>query len=105
MRLHLVPTTFGLALALLASVACAQAPTKSVLHVVLVSDGLRTDSINERETPNLQRLKAEGVAFANSHAVFPTVTRVNSTALGTGTYPARNGIMGNVIYIPAVDPK
>ena len=80
-------------------------PSKATLHIVLVLDGLRPDSINPRDTPNLHRLKNEGVTFANSHAVFPTVTRVNGTAIGSGSYPERNGIMGNRIYIPEVDPK
>ena len=83
----------------------AQAAPKADLHVILVLDGLRPDSITEKSTPNLYRLRTEGVSFANSHAVFPTVTRVNATALGSGTYPARNGIMGNSIYVPAVDAK
>ncbi|HEY2628701.1 MAG TPA: alkaline phosphatase family protein [Usitatibacter sp.] len=81
------------------------APSKASLHIVLVLDGLRPDSINPRDTPNLFRLRSEGVTFANSHSVFPTVTRVNGTALGSGSYPDRNGIMGNRIYIPEVDPK
>lgn len=80
-------------------------PSKAALHVVLVLDGLRPDSINPSDTPNLYRLKTEGVTFANSHSVFPTVTRVNGTAIGSGSYPERNGIMGNRIYIPEVDPK
>ena len=37
--------------------------------------------------------------------MFPTVTRVNATAIATGTYPARNGILGNRIYVRAVDPN
>ena len=86
-------------------VAGAQVPAKATLHIVLVLDGLRPDSITAQHTPNLHRLKTEGVAFTNSHAVFPTVTRVNATALGTGSYPSRNGIMGNSIYIPAVDSR
>jgi arylsulfatase A-like enzyme len=73
------------------------------LVIVLVLDGLRPDSINTADMPNLARLRAEGVTFVNSHSVFPTVTRVNGTAIGTGNYPARNGIMGNRIYIPEVD--
>jgi arylsulfatase A-like enzyme len=84
--------------------AWSQSP-KAALQLVLVLDGLRPDSINASDTPNLQRLKTEGVTFANSHAVFPTVTRVNATAIGTGNYPDRNGIMGNNVYIPAVDAK
>ncbi|HEY0337474.1 MAG TPA: alkaline phosphatase family protein [Burkholderiales bacterium] len=80
-------------------------PSTATLHLVFVLDGLRPDSITAAETPNLYRLRTEGVWFENSHSVFPTVTRVNSTSLTTGTYPARHGIMGNTIYIPAVDPQ
>ena len=74
------------------------------LQLVFVIDGLRPDSITEANTPTLYRLRKEGVTFENSHSVFPTVTRVNSTSLATGTYPARHGIMGNSIYVPAVNP-
>jgi arylsulfatase A-like enzyme len=77
----------------------------AVLNMVLVLDGLRPDSITPDETPNLWRLRQEGVNFVNSHAVFPTVTRVNATAIGTGTYPDRNGMFGNQIYVRAVDPN
>jgi len=80
-------------------------PSAATLHLVLVLDGLRPDSINAQDTPNLHRLRSEGVTFENSHAVFPTVTRVNASAIGSGTYPARNGMMGNTVFIPAVDPK
>lgn len=45
------------------------------------------------------------MAFEHTHAVFPTVTRVNATSLGSGMYPAHHGIMGNSIYVPAVDPR
>ena len=86
-----------------AGVAHAQSLAK--LTMVVVIDGLRPDSISAEQTPNLHRLRAEGVAFENSHAVFPTVTRVNSTSLATGMYPYRHGIMGNSIYVPAVDPR
>lgn len=77
----------------------------ATLHLVLVLDGLRPDSINAHDTPNLHRLRTEGVTFANSHAVFPTVTRVNAAAIGSGTYPSRNGMMGNTVFIPSVDAK
>ena len=84
--------------------AFAQAPARAALQVLFVVDGLRPDSITAAETPNLYRLKSEGVTFDNSHSVFPTVTRVNSASLSTGMQPARHGILGNQIYIPAVDP-
>jgi predicted AlkP superfamily pyrophosphatase or phosphodiesterase len=72
---------------------------------VLVLDGLRPDAITAEETPHLWRLRQEGVNFANGHAVFPTVTRANATAIATGTYPDRNGIFGNTLYVREVDPK
>ena len=91
--------------ALFACFTCAaQAQSSAALHMVFVLDGLRPDSISETDTPNLHRLRKEGVSFENPHAVFPTVTRVNSTSLGTGSYPARHGIMGNSVFVPAVDP-
>ena len=104
-RVVVFPAVFAMCIA---GAVCAQtSPTvsKAALHLVLVLDGLRPDSINSRDTPNLFRLKTEGVTFANSHAVFPTVTRVNVTAIATGNYPDRNGIMGNSIYIPVVEAK
>jgi arylsulfatase A-like enzyme len=95
----------GLALAVIAAMTQPAGAGKATLNLVLVIDGLRPDSITAEETPNLWRLRQEGVNFLNSHSVFPTVTRVNATAIGTGAYPDRNGIMGNRIYIPAVDPN
>lgn len=78
--------------------------THTRLVIVFVVDGLRPDSITAEDTPTLLRLRTEGVNFTNSHAVFPTVTRVNSAALSTGMQPGTNGIVGNQMYVPAVDP-
>src|SRR5258708_2992206 len=78
---------------------------RATLNIVLVLDGLRPDAITPAETPNLWRLRQEGVTFTNSHSVFPTVTRVNATAIGTGTLPGRNGVVGNSQYVRAVDPN
>jgi predicted AlkP superfamily pyrophosphatase or phosphodiesterase len=78
---------------------------KATLNLVLVVDGLRPDSITAQETPNLWRLREEGVNFPNGHAVFPTVTRANAAAIGTGVYPDRNGIFGNSLYVRQVDPN
>lgn len=83
--------------------AHAQSQANPALQMLFVIDGLRPDSITAAETPNLYRLKTEGVVFDNSHSVFPTVTRVNSASLSTGMQPGRHGILGNQIYIPAVD--
>src|SRR5262245_40692603 len=71
--------------------------------IVFVVDGLRPDAITAADTPTLFRLRAEGVDFAASHAVFPTVTRVNAAALSTGAQPGTSGILGNQIFVPVVD--
>jgi arylsulfatase A-like enzyme len=72
--------------------------------VVLVVDGLRPDAITADDAPALARLRAEGVDFVDSHSVFPTVTRVNAATLVTGAQPATHGIVGNEMYVPAVEP-
>ena len=80
-------------------------PPRKRFIIVFVVDGLRPDAITAEDTPTLHRLRGEGVDFTNSHAVFPTVTRVNAAALATGTQPGTNGIVGNQIYVPAVDAR
>ena len=79
-------------------------PVSARLVIVFVVDGLRPDAITPADTPTLHRLRVEGVDFANSHAVFPTVTRVNAATLATGTQPGTHGIAGNQIFVPDVDP-
>ena len=77
----------------------------SRLTLVFVVDGLRPDAIVVDDAPTLHRLRAEGVSFAASHAAFPTVTRVNAATLATGAHPATHGILGNAMYVPAVQPR
>jgi arylsulfatase A-like enzyme len=69
----------------------------------MVWDGMRPDLISPELTPNLWQLAQRGVRFQDSHAVFPTVTRVNSASLATGALPANHGVLGNSLYVPAVD--
>ncbi len=81
----------------------AEAPR--VEHVVVVIwDGLRPDSVNERETPTLFKLAAEGTSFTNHHCVYPASTEVNGATLSTGGYPQRTHIMANAEYRPEIDP-
>ena len=68
--------------------------------ILMVWDGLRPDSVTQRDTPNLFRLSREGVRFDRHHSMFPTLTMVNAAALATGASPGVNGIEGNVIYFP-----
>ncbi len=103
----LLCTAAGMAAALLAAGATLTPAMagNATLNMVLVLDGLRPDSITAEETPNLWRLRQEGVNFLNGHSVFPTVTRANATAIATGTYPGRNGIFGNTLYVREVNPN
>jgi arylsulfatase A-like enzyme len=73
-------------------------------HVVIVVwDGMRPDFVTEETTPTLWKLAREGVTFRNHHAVYPSATQVNGTALVTGTYPGRSGVIANYAYRPEID--
>ncbi|MDP8923729.1 MAG: alkaline phosphatase family protein, partial [Chloroflexota bacterium] len=71
--------------------------------LMVVLDGLRPDLVGPELTPTLARLVAEGVWFERGHAVVPTVTRVNSATLATGTLPAIHGLPANLLFAPDVD--
>ena len=74
------------------------------LVLIAIFDGLRPDIVSPQHTPNIARLKKEGVHYSRSHAAFPTVTRVNGGTLVTGMWPERHGLVSNTMYVPAVDP-
>lgn len=78
--------------------------SNSHLCLVCVFDGLRPEMVRPDWTPNLCRLREEGVWFTRSHCVFPSVTRVNSAALATGSFPGSHGLEGNTIWRPAIEP-
>src|SRR5258706_11458268 len=75
--------------------AWAQAPHNLILFV---PDGLRPGSISPAATPAFAQVRDQGVHFANSHFVFPTLTVVNSAAIGTGHFPGDPGNFCNNIY-------
>jgi arylsulfatase A-like enzyme len=78
-------------------------PDPTHRHLLVVLDGLRPDYVTKDVMPNLYALAQRGVTFANHHAVYPTVTRVNSSSISTGAYPERHGILGNSVFFPRVD--
>jgi predicted AlkP superfamily pyrophosphatase or phosphodiesterase len=92
----------AIAIATTMAVLAAQAPAPLVL--IAIFDGLRPDIVSPQHTPNIARLKKEGVHYSRSHAAFPTVTRVNGGTLVTGMWPGRHGLVSNTMYVPAVDP-
>jgi len=80
-------------------------PERPAMVIVLVIDGLRPESITEQVTPNLHRLKGRGVWYTKAHSVFPTVTRVNTASISTGTLPRNHGIASNAVYLPTLSNK
>jgi predicted AlkP superfamily pyrophosphatase or phosphodiesterase len=82
----------------------ATVPAKPEHHVVVVVwDGMRPDFVTEHNTPTLWNLAGEGVTFRNQHAVYPSATNVNGTAMVTGVYPGKSGILANFVYRPDID--
>ena len=84
----------------LATAAChRQAEPHNV--ILFVADGLRSEIVTPETAPALAAVRDQGVDFANSHSVFPTVTTVNASALATGHLPGDTGDFGNNIYVGA----
>jgi hypothetical protein len=71
--------------------------------LIVFFDGLRPDYITPQAMPNLYAFSKRGSYGKKHHSVFPTVTRVNSSAYSTGSYPAKTGLMGNTVYFPEID--
>jgi predicted AlkP superfamily pyrophosphatase or phosphodiesterase len=98
-------------LAWIACIFCAQAAVaaetpKSERHVVVVVwDGMRPDFVSQENTPALWKLANEGVVFRNHHAVYPSATNVNGTAIATGAYPGHSGLIANHDYRPEIDNR
>jgi hypothetical protein len=87
--------------ALLAVVLLVSAPALQPRRnfVIFVADGLRRASVNAADSPALFQLRTEGVDFANSHAVYPTLTMPNAATIATGHYPGDTGQYGNNVFI------
>lgn len=84
--------------------AFADEKVRAKRHVVVVVwDGMRPDFVSEKNTPTLWKLAKEGVIFRNHHAVYPSATNVNGTAMVTGFYPGKNGVIANYVYRPEID--
>ena len=71
--------------------------------VVVVWDGMRPDFVSDQNTPALWKLAQNGVTFRNHHAVYLSATNVNGTAIATGVYPARSGLIANREFRPKID--
>src|SRR5271156_4842820 len=85
--------------AILASMAVAQTPPGRPHNVVLfVADGLRFRMVDDSTAPTMAALAREGVNLRNSHALFPTFTTANASAMATGHMLGDTGDFSNTIY-------
>lgn len=69
--------------------------------LLVVFDGLRPDMIAGR-MPALDAFRAEAVTFTGARSVFPSLTRVATTAIGSGHWPRTHGIVGNAFHQPQI---
>ncbi|MEI9989613.1 MAG: alkaline phosphatase family protein [Rhizomicrobium sp.] len=75
------------------------APGKPHNVIVFVADGLRYDSVNPDVAPTFARIRKDGVDFANSHSIYPTVTTANASAIASGHYLGDTGDYGNTLFV------
>jgi arylsulfatase A-like enzyme len=67
--------------------------------IIFVADGLRSGSVNQRDTPALWAIRTQGVYFSNSHSLFPTFTTANASAIATGHELGDTGDFSNTIWV------
>ncbi len=66
--------------------------------IIFVADGLRHGSVNAYDSPTLAYIRERGVNFNNSHALFPTFTTANASAIATGHKLGDTGDFSNTLY-------
>jgi arylsulfatase A-like enzyme len=93
------------ALALLIGViaACGDAAAQERKIIIFVWDGLRPDSIDPTDTPNLHALREAGVEFTDNHSTYPTFTMMNAASFATGGFPGSTGYYGNTLWQPGAE--
>lgn len=77
--------------------ASSLAPTRTI---IMVWDGLRPDSVNATDTPNLYAMRKTGANFSDNHSTYPTFTMMNGSSFATGSFPKTSGFYGNTFWTP-----
>ena len=80
------------------AVATAQSDKASPNIILFVADGLRAAAVTPERAPTFAKVRDTGVNFANSHAIYPTVTTTNASVIASGHLIGDTGNYGNVIY-------
>jgi predicted AlkP superfamily pyrophosphatase or phosphodiesterase len=84
---------------------CGAQEKSPPLLVMISVDGLRPDYITAADAhgaklPNLRRFLKEGTYADGVQGVVPTVTYPSHTALVTGVWPSKHGILANATFDP-----
>ena len=87
----------GLVTAFVLALFAVPAAARNV--VIFVADGLRSHAVTPTTAPALAAVRDQGVDFANSHSLYPTVTTPNSSAIATGHLLGDTGDFGNTIHV------
>jgi len=77
----------------------AAEPARPRNVILFVADGLRSGVVDETTAPGLDAVRRQGVYFAQSHSLFPTVTTANASAIATGHRLGDTGDYGNNLYV------
>lgn len=104
LRLRVLFANSALILLLASTAAAQRAAVRPVNVVVVTIDTLRADRVGSygykaAETPNLDRLAAEGARFERAYTPVP-ITLPSHSVIFTGTYPMYNGMhdfSGNIL--------
>jgi predicted AlkP superfamily pyrophosphatase or phosphodiesterase len=103
---RLLALTALAASAALSAHAAVQPKDQPKLVVVMVIDGLPNEQVTRyrdqfAQNGGLRRLLEHGASFSNAHQAHGvTVTAVGHSAISTGAYPYRHGIINNYWYDP-----
>jgi len=98
MRVHVTAAVALLAASPVAIPDATAAAPKPHNVIIYVADGLRYGIVNPETAPAIAALRAEGVDFAASHSLFPTITTPNASAIATGHKLGDTGNFGNTVF-------
>jgi len=78
--------------------------------IIFVADGLRSASVTDETAPVMAEIRRDGVDFRNSHAMFPSITTPNASAIATGHRLGDTGDFANTMYpgspaLPSASPN
>ncbi|MEX2672202.1 MAG: nucleotide pyrophosphatase/phosphodiesterase family protein [Phycisphaeraceae bacterium] len=76
---------------------CSEADPGPIVFWLSI-DGVRSDYLDRAETPNLDRLIAEGASSRELQPAFPSLTFPSHVSMATGAKPSEHGIPSNVFY-------